>query len=204
MAKTQRSHYYQGKKISLRRALLLGSARRSKAEQEADEIIRSASQRAVRQFDSHGRYYDFFFPRLGIAIEVDGQRHNAANDAMRDERDFRLKAYIVFHVKNHDHVALHDVLLRLEHFGTLDDRLLNRRRLRARDELLWFGNLPYPPVAMAEYLARSKVFSNIAEAAEHDLYSIEAMLEGYRASNLLRPRRERETYGLGKLKPPKM
>ena len=70
--------------MRMRRLQNVGVAGRSRAEGWMLAHLLGTGLSWVRQKRMDGRLFDFFSPRLWLAVEVDGPEHDAAADAARD------------------------------------------------------------------------------------------------------------------------
>lgn len=106
-----------------------------------------------RQAEWGYRIFDFWCHDLGVAVEVDGNTHDAKYDAYRDEYNFRRSAIVVLRVHNMDEIGADRVLHIVSQIETWRSRRtrmgLFKSPLATRKKLT---KLPYPPSLLKKYI----------------------------------------------------
>lgn len=106
-----------------------------------------------RQYPWGARIFDFFNPKRGVAIEIDGSTHDEDYDAVRDAFVFMRSGIIVLRVPNFDEAALQEAISHIRHLGTWKQRRKNMGGNRKRKEL----------AAGAGYVARGNWSAPLSE-----------------------------------------
>ncbi len=89
-----------------------------------DKLKKGVRYKFSRQAQWGYRIFDFWFPNLGIAVEVDGKEHNKEYDSFRDNHNFRRSGIIVLRVPNYDEEIADSVI---EQINTVEETWLKRR-----------------------------------------------------------------------------
>ena len=117
----EQSEYMRGlKNLNLKKTV--------KAEEWAESALRKTNHRWTRQAQWGCRIFDFWCAELGIAVEIDGDNHDAAYDAARDKYNYWRSGIIVIRVPNYDEVALNEALDVISRADTLADRKQKMRQ----------------------------------------------------------------------------
>ncbi len=123
-------------------------AQGNRCENEVWSRLKDGRYSFNRQSSWGYRVFDFWCHELGVAIEVDGNTHDAGYDAYRDEWNFRRSAIVVLRMRNGDMRELGRIMKLLPKLHT---RSYRKKRLGIGRRNA-FTDLPYPPSLLEKYL----------------------------------------------------
>lgn len=90
------------------------------------------------------RLFDFWNEQLGIAVEVDGDGHDASFDAARDKYNYYRSGILVLRVRNFDEESLQAAIAEINKGGSKQERRKQiRRDLGLPDDECWKVVLAY-------------------------------------------------------------
>lgn len=96
----------------------------NKAENWFDEKLKKCKHKYKRQRRWGYRIYDFWFHKLGLAVEIDGETHIKRWDELRDKQDFERSRIIVLRIPNFDEAEAYKALHYIQHSETWNERRL--------------------------------------------------------------------------------
>lgn len=100
------------------------ACQRIKAETWASKRLQSTGLKWKRQVQWGFRLFDFWCYAKGIAVEIDGQSHNADYDDDRDTKDFQRSGILVLRVPNWDEETMERTLSIIASAETWNERRL--------------------------------------------------------------------------------
>lgn len=88
--------------MKMRQAENLARCETIRAEQWALSHLKGTNRKWNRQAQWGYRLFDFWCHDLGIAVEIDGETHDADYDAARDARNYQRSGILVLRVRNYN------------------------------------------------------------------------------------------------------
>ncbi len=92
-----------------------------------DKLKKRVGFNFSRQAQWGYRIFDFWFPILGIAIEIDGKEHDKGYDSFRDKYNFERSGIIVLRIPNYNE-GIADVIIKQIN-STVETWLERRKRM---------------------------------------------------------------------------